>query len=139
MTFARALSSSALVLFLGGLAPSGAQAEEGSIVIEVDAPTLRAGDRAEVVVRVRGAGPHPLLLTPRSEGSAIEVVRGRLMRAEAADPSADVLEFRVPIIAVLAGSSVLRLRVDGYACREQHCRPVRAEASMLLSVLPSGT
>ena len=71
------------------LAPARAHAQEGGgpIAIELRAPPLHAGDRAELIARVRGAGVHPLLLTPRSEGTAIEVVRGRLLRAEAVDPS----------------------------------------------------
>ena len=123
-----------LVLF-AALAPATALAQE-SLSIELEAPPLRAGDRAEVIARVRGAGSHPLLLTPRSEGTAIEVVRGRLLRAEAIDPSAEVLEFRVPIIAHLAGTSVLRVSADGYVC-EARCRLVRAEASRVVTVAAS--
>src|SRR5690606_37787427 len=102
-----------LVLALG---PAGAEAQDGGpIAIELVAPPLHAGDRAELIARVRGAGAHPLLVTPRSEGTAIEVVRGRLLRAEAVDPSADPLEFRVPVIAQLAGTAVVRVSVRGYA------------------------
>jgi hypothetical protein len=123
-----------LVLALG---PAGAEAQDGGpIAIELVAPPLHAGDRAELIARVRGAGAHPLLVTPRSEGTAIEVVRGRLLRAEAVDPSADPLEFRVPVIAQLAGTAVVRVSVRGYAC-EARCRLVRAEASEVVTVAPA--
>src|SRR5690554_1216254 len=67
---------------------------------------------------------------------AIEVVRGRLLRAEAVDPSAEPLEFRVPLIAHLAGTAVVRVSVAGYAC-EARCRLVRAEASQVVNVAPA--
>jgi len=120
------------------LAPARAHAQEGGgpIAIELRAPPLHAGDRAELIARVRGAGAHPLLLTPRSEGTAIEVVRGRLLRAEAVDPSAEPLEFRIPLIAHLAGTAVVRVSVAGYAC-EARCRLVRAEASQIVNVAPA--
>lgn len=113
------------------LAPAIAGAQ---IEVEIEAPdVIGQGQRAQILARVRGAGEHPVLVTPRSEGTAIEVVRGRLLRAEARDPEAEVLEFRLPIIARGAGTSVLRVEVRGYAC-EARCRAVRAEASAVLTV-----
>lgn len=125
----------ALGLLLGlVVGAGGARAQESPITIELVAPeTLRAGDRAEIVARIRGAGPHPLLVTPRSEGTALEVVRGRLLRSDAVDPTAEVLELRIPVVAHLAGTAVVRVSVAGYAC-EARCRPVRAETSLVVRV-----
>ncbi|HBQ16337.1 MAG TPA: hypothetical protein DEF51_36150, partial [Myxococcales bacterium] len=86
-----------------------------------DPGALTVGDRAEIVARVSGAGAHPVMLTPSAEGTALEVVRGRLLRADARDPDASELELRIPIVARSAGTSVLRVRVAGYAC-EARCR-----------------
>lgn len=133
----------ALVVLLGTFSPvASAQRRAATdppddLSVQLDAPpSLQAGDRAEVVARVSGAGPHPLLLTPRSEGTAIEVVRGRLMRADARDSRAGILQFRIPIVARSAGTAVLRVVVAGYACADR-CRLVRAESSSVLRVTTS--
>lgn len=111
---------------------------QGALAVELRAPdAIREGDRAQITAVVRGAGAHPLLVTPRSEGTALEVVRGRLLRAEAEDPSSDVLEFRIPIVARSPGTSVVRVSAAGYAC-EARCRPVSAEAALVVQVAPSG-
>ncbi|MBX3269037.1 MAG: hypothetical protein KF729_02180 [Sandaracinaceae bacterium] len=134
----------AALVALGGLAlaalaaplASAQDARDAQNVLQVELeapPALRRGDRTEIVVRVRGAGEHPVLVTPSSEGTAIEVVRGRLMRADAADARAEVLELRVPIVARDAGTAVVRVRVAGYACAAR-CRAVRAEASLVVEV-----
>ncbi|HJL15036.1 MAG TPA: hypothetical protein RMH99_05230 [Sandaracinaceae bacterium LLY-WYZ-13_1] len=120
----------------GTAAPAAAQGAD-ELAVRLDPPgSLSEGDRAQVVARVTGAGPHPVLVTPRSEGTAVEVVRGRLMRAEARDPEADELEFRIPVVAHGAGTAVLRVEVSGYACAER-CRNVRAEGRAILHVTPA--
>ena len=107
------------------------------LTVELRGPdNLRAGDTAEILVIVRGASRHPLLVTPRSEGTAVEVVRGRLLRADALDPNADALELRVPIVARAPGTAVVRVRASGYACHER-CRAIEAEASLVLRVAPN--
>lgn len=130
----RGLGSAILIAALA----SPASAQSGpTLRVEIEAPeALREGDRRAVIARVHGAGAHPLLLTPRSEGTAVEVVRGRLLRAEARDPAADVLEFRVPVVARSSGTAVLRVEAAGYTC-ERRCRLVRAEASLVLNVAPA--
>lgn len=116
-------------------APAAAQ----EISIELAAPAdLREGDRAQITARVRGAGTHPLLLTPASEGTALEVVRGRLLRADAIDPRAEVLEFRIPIVANAPGTAVVRVSAAGYTCAAR-CRLVRADASLAVRVGPALT
>ena len=130
----------ALIPLLALAVPAHAQearAEDAGLRVEIEPPTdLHQGDRAEAVVRVYGAGEHPLLLTPRSEGMAVEVVRGRLLRADARDPSATVLELRVPLVARAVGTAVLRVHAAGYAC-EARCRLVEVEASAPVRVAPA--
>ncbi len=114
------------------MAQEDARAE---LVIEPPAH-LTVGDRRSVIVRVTifPEGDRPVLLTPTSEGTAVEVVRGRLLRADAEDPSAPVLRFSIPILAATAGTSVLRVHVSGWACDER-CRPVEADAEVILRVV----
>ncbi len=110
---------------------------EAPIVIEPPEPR-RVGDRSEVIVRVRiEGGAEPLMLTPTSEGPAVEVVRGRLLRGDADDRSADELRFRIPIIARSPGTAVLRVQVDGHSCDARaRCRAVRGEAAAPVVVRP---
>lgn len=128
-----ALGLVALVLPLGALA----QPSSSPIELTLEAPaSLTVGDRTEVRAFVAGAAEHPLLLTPRVEGTAVAVVRGRLLRADARDPEADRLELRIPIVAERTGTSVLRVEVQGYACDGEDCRAVRTEGSLVLTVGP---
>ena len=117
-----------------------AQPEGAAIEVALEPPSpLTVGDRAEVIARVRTSerAGAPLLVTPSSEGSAIEVVRGRLMRADAEDPRAGELRFRVPIVARAAGTAVVRVRVDGFACEAGRCEPLSLESSVALEVRPT--
>jgi hypothetical protein len=127
----------------GGVrAQEAATGESPPITITLEVPArVSLGDRAYVLARVR-LGAHagrPLLLTPTSEGRAIEIVRGRLSRADAdADPAAPrELRFRVPFVARGVGTSVLRARADGYECRDGRCRAIQIEASVAIEVLPA--
>jgi hypothetical protein len=105
------------------------------VVLE-PAPHLVVGDHAEVVARVRlgGGAGRPLLVTPSVEGGAVEVVRGRLMHGDAEDPAARELRFRIPIVARTVGMAVLRVRVDGFSCRDGRCSALSVEASVALEV-----
>ena len=95
---------------------------------------LVAGTTATVVAEVRvPPGDAPLLLTPTTEGTAVEVVRGRLLRADAERTDAGTLRFRIPIMAKAAGTSVLRVRVLTYACARR-CRAEEADAFIVLRV-----
>lgn len=114
---------------------ASAQAPAG-ITLTLEPPSsLVEGDGAEVLVVARISPPNdlPLLVTPRSEGSAVSVVRGRLLRADAASPESAELRFRVPIVAHSAGTSVLRVRAAGWIC-DDRCRSAIAEESVVLRV-----
>jgi len=137
MRIDRALWVLALVL-----APA-AHAQAPALEVRLTPPAaLHVGDRAEVLadVTITPAGDAPLIITPASEGAAVEVVRGRLLRADAEDPSATPLRFHVPIVARAAGAAVLRVHALGYACPapsprvRPRCRPLESTASLVLRV-----
>jgi hypothetical protein len=100
-------------------------------------PRERGGKRAsqEGPVRHDGRVAAPLLLTPTTEGASIEVVRGRLSRADAREVSSSSLEFRVPLLARSAGTAVLRVRADAFGCEGDRCRPVRVESSARIEIV----
>jgi hypothetical protein len=86
-----------------------------------------------VVVQLPAAANAPLLLTPRVEGSAVEVVRGRLSRSDAKALDATHLRFDVPVVARSEGTAILRVDVSTYVC-EPRCVPVSASDSRVLHV-----
>jgi hypothetical protein len=101
-------------------------------------PAVAVGDRFEVLVVVE-LGPEadaPILLTPRAEGSAIEAVRGRLLRADAEDPNGTPLRFRVPFVARAEGQAVLHLHVLTYRCTNR-CEAIEVEERVEFRVQPS--
>jgi hypothetical protein len=110
--------------------------DEPRVDVTIEAPErIVAGDRLEILVsvRVHPTGAHPVLVTPTTEGRAVTAVRGRLLRADAEDPDAEVLRFRVPIMARSAGTAILRVHARAYAC-EQRCRGIEGEARAVLRV-----
>ena len=115
--------------------------EPPAIEVVLEPPArLAVGARAEVIARVRlreHAG-RPMMLTPVTEGTAIEVVRGRLTRADADAPEAsDDLRFRIPIVARMVGTAVLRVRIDGFTCRASRCSALQIEESLAIEVQPA--
>jgi hypothetical protein len=134
----------ALLVAAVALAPVGAPAQEPAeaapFEIALEPPArIEVGDRAEVVARVRLApsAATPMLLTPATEGLAIEVVRGRLTRADGETVGERELRFRIPFVARAAGTAVVRVRLDGFACRDGRCRAVQVEAAIALDVRPT--
>ena len=75
----------------------------------------------------------PLLLTPRIEGDAVELVRGRLMRSDAKQSDATHLRFEIPVVARSEGTAILRVSVSTYLCAES-CRRIEATTSAVLEV-----
>lgn len=122
-------------LVLGALAAS-AQADGPRVTLAV-AGEVRVGDHFEATVDVRApAGDTPVLVTPSEEGDAVDVVRGRLLRADAEDPAAKVLHFRIPLVATERGTAVIRVRVNTFDCAVR-CKPVTEEARALVNVAES--
>jgi hypothetical protein len=114
-----------------GPAPS-----ESLVVMRVVAPEgLAPGARATVDVFVRppGGPEQPLLLTPTSEGEAVHVVRGRLLRLDARRTAQGELHFQVPIEARSAGTAVLRFALLAYRCA-QRCTALRLSETVTVQV-----
>jgi hypothetical protein len=119
-------------------------APEATVEVVLEAPSspLHTGQPSEIVahVRLRGGARGPFMLTPTSDGPAVEVVRGRLLSIDA-----DVLEdtegstharLRIPVLARAIGTTVLRARIAAYGCERARCRPIAGEGSLVLEVLP---
>ncbi len=78
----------------------------------------------------------PLLVTPRSQGGAIEVVRGRLLRSDAKDPGANPLVFELPVLARSAGQAMVSVRAQLVRCVNGRCEPLTLETRKSVLVLP---
>jgi hypothetical protein len=107
--------------------------------LEVQAPdTLHVDDHVSLVATLRlpDSGAPLLLLTPSSQGSALEVVRGRLLRADAREPTATPLVFDLPVAAHEPGSAVVRVHVATFDCRGEVCVPLEIVAQRTVLVLP---
>lgn len=120
----------------GGAAQLAA-AESARLQVEIQGPESleRAAHLAVPVVVTLPPGDRaaPLLLTPSVEGSALEVVRGRLMRSDAKTVDAAQLRFELPVVARSEGTAILRIEVSTYVC-EPRCRAVSAAASRVFRV-----
>lgn len=99
---------------------------------------MQVGARATLIVRValpKDAGD-PVLLTTASEGSALEVVRGRFVRLDAEDPNEQTLRFAVPVVARAAGTAIFRAHVLYYRCTTS-CEAVEQEAERSIEIAPA--
>lgn len=98
---------------------------------------LRVGDHVPLVLTL--ALPEDALgfvmLTPSSQGNALDVVRGRLLRADARNPEAKPLVFDLPVVAREAGTAIVHVRAAFYRCREQKCVQAEVQASESVRVL----
>lgn len=131
----RSLWSWALVLVV--CAPAAAL--ESTPTLRIEAPNeLRVGARVTVPVlvdwqQISPDGPGQLVLSAHAEGRALDVVKGRLLRADAVDPNANPLRFELPLMAATSGTALLNVSVLGYRCRVR-CEAVRIEASKQILV-----
>jgi hypothetical protein len=123
----------ALALPLAGFAA----ADGVALSIAVPDP-LRVGDHRALVLTLSLPADvaTPLLVTPRGQGEALEIVRGRLLRADARDPAASPLVFDLPVVAQKPGTAVVRVRAAAYRCRDGQCQELEVEAVKTVLVLP---
>jgi len=135
-------SSRAWAFFSAGLgvlasASLGLAAEAAPALGVAELRELHVGDRAalSVTLSLPASAAAPLLLTQSVEGEALEVVRGRLMRGDARDPTAQPLVFDVPVSARAPGTSIVRVHALVYLCASQ-CRAVELEQRLSVVVLP---
>jgi hypothetical protein len=96
---------------------------------------LRAGSHntIEVVVELPPGNDSPLLLTPSTSGSAVEVVRGRLSRSDGKVMDATHLRFEIPVRARTEGTAILRVEVMTYVCART-CSRVLLQGTQVLRV-----
>ena len=131
-----ALGLAALSAGLGSAQQPGAR-DGAQAQLRIAPPaTLTAGTPAliEVYVRLPPGPEQPVLLTPRSEGAAVRVTRGRLLRADAQLTADGELRFLVPVAVTGAGTAVLHVDLLTYHCARK-CEAVRATASRTLQAV----
>jgi hypothetical protein len=88
----------------------------------------------DVFVRLPPGPEQPVLITPSSEGEAVRVTRGRLLRADAMRAEHNELRFQVPVAVLGAGTAVLHVALLTYRCA-QRCEAVRLQESRTVQVL----
>lgn len=96
---------------------------------------LRAGSHntIEVVVELPPGNDSPLLLTPSTSGSAVELVRGRLSRSDGKASDATHVRFEIPVLARTEGTAILSIELMTYVCART-CRRVLVQGSQVLRV-----
>jgi hypothetical protein len=114
-------------------AGAGAQARLAIEIQGGDSLARASHASVPVLVSVPAGDATPLLLTPSVEGSAVEVVRGRLLRSDAKPLADGRLRFEVPVVARSEGTAILRVDVSSYVC-DPRCRASAASASRVLHV-----
>jgi hypothetical protein len=111
---ARALS---MLLSIWPLMAAASEPASPRIAIEgADSLPLASHRSVPVLVELSDAAHALLLLTPSVEGAAVELVRGRLMRADAQLVDPTHLRFFVPVVARSEGTAILRVEVMTYLC-----------------------
>jgi len=133
----RAVVLGAALLICGSLMGSirgrAQPTEDASLTFATPAP-LTTDQRAELSLELTPPpGGRAWMITLRSEGTAVEVVRGRLLATDAVDANARPLELRVPIVARSPGVGIVHAELSGWRCAES-CEAVSLEASVTLHV-----
>jgi hypothetical protein len=125
-----------LFVLLGQVAHAHDDAAVARLALEVPRE-LHVGEHAhvELLVELPREAAEPLLLTPYREGEALEVVKGRLLRSDARDPSAKSLRFALPVLAKTPGTAWIGVRLLAYVCAPR-CRAIEAETRANVVVLP---
>ncbi|HEX7481005.1 MAG TPA: hypothetical protein VF331_24595 [Polyangiales bacterium] len=143
LAYARSCATGAccsIAVLLCWLATSRSVAREptapAGVQIHVAAPeTIPDGTHTAVTVTVDFAQPNdqPLLLTPTSQGSALEVVRGRLSRSDARRISETQLRFELPVVAHGEGTAIVHVELAAYVCKTR-CERVVASADQVVRI-----
>ena len=104
--------------------------------IEVATNLQQGPGQLEVVLTLGDSEVQPLLLTVASEGAAIQVVRGRFLRADGRAEQGTRgarLRFVVPVVVRAQGSAIVRADLLTYRCQTS-CRALRASTRRTLEV-----
>lgn len=140
LALALALAAFATSVPAGGgaqppIAPPGT-ASPGPRVAVTAPGAIHVGDHVEVELTVLGlAAEVPVLVTPVHEGTTLAVVRGRLARADSSAAADGTLTFRIPAVALEAGTAVVAISVESYVCNKR-CRRVVLRERLVLTVRP---
>jgi hypothetical protein len=120
--------------------PESLRAAESKLTVTISGPeTLTRAAHASIPVWVTLPPDStelrdlPLALTPHIDGTAIELVRGRLLRADAKAEESGQLRFLIPVVARSEGTAILRVELMTYAC-DPRCRRVDASTTRVLHV-----
>jgi hypothetical protein len=105
------------------------------LTIEVAEALALGPTRLEVVVDPGDSREQPLMLDVASEGEAVQVVRGRFLRADAQREPSGRLRFAVPILVRAQGTAHVRAELRTYRCAPD-CREVRSSAQRVLTIGP---
>lgn len=108
-----------------------AAALEPTPTLTIEAPAeLRVGARTSIPLLLHWEGTRPvqIIVSAYAEGRALDVVRGRLLRADAIDPEANPLRFELPVVAAVPGVALLNVTALAYPCAFR-CEARRIEAS----------
>lgn len=81
-----------------------------------------------ITVHVDAREGLPMMISAHAAGRALDVVKGRLLRVDALDPSAIPLRFELPLVATTAGVSVLTVTLLTYRCAFR-CEQVRVDST----------
>jgi hypothetical protein len=132
---------SALLLALAiAVAPERLRANESALTVTISGPeTLTRAAHTSIPVLITlppdttDLRELPLALTPHIDGTAIELVRGRLLRADAKVEATGQLRFLIPVVAHSEGTAILRVELMTYTC-DPRCRRVDASGTRVLRV-----
>jgi hypothetical protein len=132
------MTTRALIVLLCTSSLAHAAADGGRVSLHIagdESLPLSAHTSIPVIVELAppSAADHPLLLTPHIEGNAVELVRGRLLRADGKLDDATHLRFELPVVARSEGTAILRVDLMTYLC-DPVCRRVSASDSRVLHV-----
>jgi hypothetical protein len=113
-----------------------AAAVTGDPTLSVEAPSeMLVGARLSVPITVhidRKAGNRidtmPVMISAHTAGRALDVVKGRLLRADALDPNANPLRFELPVVASSPGVALLTVTLLTYRCGFR-CEAIRSETT----------
>jgi len=123
-----------LLLLVPGPPLSAADAAASISIRGEDTLALSAHTSIPVLVGLApGGAAFPLTLTPRIEGAAVELVRGRLLRSDGKPVDETHLRFDVPVVARSVGTAILRVELVTYAC-DPECRTISVQDGRVLRV-----
>jgi hypothetical protein len=132
-------TAAALVAF--ALLAALAAAEEPEFdLLKGPLPRVTAGKPATLSLSIAPRPSFRLLadgpIELHTSGEGLTLPRPWLSREGAVDPHADVPRFELPIVGGHAGPAHVRVDVTFYVCRAARCRPVKADATWDLEVVP---